>query len=194
MTPGWGSAVFFGALIASIAIRVPHDRRSREVMIADSRKGRLERFLLGLVVLGGGLLPLLFVATPALSFADYAPLPWAFGAGVVVVVAWLCLFQRAHADLGTNWSLSLELRTEHRLITTGVFARVRHPMYAALFMHALAQLLLLSNWIAGPAMLVAFTLMFALRLRPEERMMRERFGAEYVAYTQRTKRLIPGVW
>ena len=67
-------------------------------------------------------------------------------------------------------------------------------MYTALFAHAFAQAALIANWIAGPAMLVAFTLMFALRLRPEERMMRERFGAEYEAYVQRTKRLLPGIW
>ena len=67
-------------------------------------------------------------------------------------------------------------------------------MYAALLLYAVAQTLLLSNWIAGPCFLVQFTLMFILRLRGEERMMSEKFGQAYEEYARRTKRLIPGIW
>jgi protein-S-isoprenylcysteine O-methyltransferase Ste14 len=67
-------------------------------------------------------------------------------------------------------------------------------MYLALFLFSAGQALVLPNWVAGPAYIVSFGLLFALRLRAEERMMREAFGAEYEAYEARTKRLIPGVW
>lgn len=177
----WGSALFFCALLASIAIRVPHDRRSREVKTEESRMGRLESLLLAGVVLGGGVLPIVFVATPLFDSANHALTPSAFGLGAACVALWLWLFQRAHADLGTNRSASLELREEHRLVASGVYSRIAHPMYTAIFCHALAQALLLANWIAGPAMLVAFTAMFALRVGAQERMLHERFGAEYVA-------------
>jgi protein-S-isoprenylcysteine O-methyltransferase Ste14 len=90
--------------------------------------------------------------------------------------------------------MTLELREGQSLVTGGVYSRVRHPMYSALFLDALAQALLLPNWVAGPAFLVAFTLMFALRLGPEERMMVAKFGAEYEAYRARTKRILPFVW
>ncbi|MGD0297450.1 MAG: isoprenylcysteine carboxylmethyltransferase family protein, partial [Bryobacteraceae bacterium] len=50
------------------------------------------------------------------------------------------------------------------------------------------------NWVAGPSNLIAFAILCALRVRVEERMMVEEFGEEYVAYSARTKRLIPGVW
>ena len=194
MSPWIGIVTFFGALISSIAIRVPHDRRSRSAKVVHSRKGPLEAVLLGAVALGGGVLPLLFAATPLLAFADHGLPSWAFGLGAVVVVLWLWLFQRAHADLGTYWSVSLELREGHQLVASGIYSRIRHPMYTAIFLHAIAQFLLLANWIAGPAMLLAFTAMFTLRLAPEERMLHERFGADYLAYAARTKRLIPGVW
>jgi len=67
-------------------------------------------------------------------------------------------------------------------------------MYAALFLYSVGQLLALSNWVAGPSYLVTFGILFALRVRPEERMMLETFGAEYATYMARTKRLVPGVW
>jgi protein-S-isoprenylcysteine O-methyltransferase Ste14 len=101
----------------------------------------------------------------------------------------LWLFHRSHVDLGTNWSISLELRENHQLVAHGVYRRVRHPMYTALFLY-----LVLPNWLAGPAYLVTFGLLFALRIRAEERMMRDEFGVAHEGYVARTKRLIPSVW
>jgi protein-S-isoprenylcysteine O-methyltransferase Ste14 len=79
-------------------------------------------------------------------------------------------------------------------VTHGIYRRIRHPMYSAIFLQAIAQALLLPNWVAGPSCLAAFTLMFALRLGPEERMMEDRFGEAYREYRTATKRLVPRVW
>jgi len=97
-------------------------------------------------------------------------------------------------DLGTNWSISLALREHHTLVTSGVYRSIRHPMYTAIFLTSVGQLLVTSNWLAGPFQLCVFTLMFFLRLGPEERMMREKFGSQYEAYMRASKRLIPGIW
>jgi protein-S-isoprenylcysteine O-methyltransferase Ste14 len=88
----------------------------------------------------------------------------------------------------------LEVRERHALVTHGVYARVRHPMYAAFWLWAVAQALLLPNWIAGPAGLVGFAVLFAGRVTREERLMVEAFGDEYRAYMARSWRLIPGVY
>lgn len=132
--------------------------------------------------------------TPVLNFADYPLFLISIAVGLALLAATFWLFHRAHTDLGTNWSVSLELRENHQVITQGVYRSIRHPMYTAIFLYALAQTFLLANWIAGPSCLVAFTLMFAWRIRAEERMMRDRFGQAYVEYTAATKRLIPRVW
>jgi protein-S-isoprenylcysteine O-methyltransferase Ste14 len=79
-------------------------------------------------------------------------------------------------------------------VTRGVYRRVRHPMYSAIFLYGFAQALLLANGVAGPACLVAFTIMFLARVAREERMMRDRFGGAYEEYAARSKRLVPGVW
>jgi len=99
------------------------------------------------------------------------------------------LFYRSHADLGTNWSITLEVREQHRLITQGVYRRIRHPMYLALALYSIGQALVIPNWVAGPSNLIAFAILCALRVRAEERMMVEEFGDEYTAYSARTKRL-----
>jgi protein-S-isoprenylcysteine O-methyltransferase Ste14 len=194
MNPWIGKTVFLTGLVVCVAIRVPHDKRSKETKIAESRKGALEKILLVLMAITGFIFPLMFMLSSLLSFADYPFRLLPFGCGVACLGISLWLFHRAHADLGTNWSNSLELRENHRLITTGIYKSIRHPMYTAIFVYALAQAFLLANWIAGPGCLVAFALMFVSRLNTEERMMLEKFGRQYEDYVVRTKRLIPGIW
>jgi protein-S-isoprenylcysteine O-methyltransferase Ste14 len=53
------------------------------------------------------------------------------------LVIGLSLFYRSHADLGTNWSNTLEVREKHRPITQGVFRRIRHPMYLAVALYSI---------------------------------------------------------
>ena len=193
MNPWIAKAVIFAASIALVAIRAPHGQRSRRVRIAKDRKGRLEVALLMLAMLGF-LMPIIWIVSPVFAFADYQLRPLPLAAGLACFVIGLWLFYRSHADLGTNWSITLQVREDHRLVTQGVYRHVRHPMYAALFLYSVGQLLALPNWIAGPSYLVTFGILFVLRVRAEERLMLEEFGADYTAYMARTKRLIPGVW
>ncbi|PYQ51270.1 MAG: hypothetical protein DMF78_13760 [Acidobacteria bacterium] len=115
-------------------------------------------------------------------------------AGILCLVVGLWLFYRSHADLGTNWSITLEVREGHQLVTQGIYRRVRHPMYLALLLYSVGQALVLPNWVAGPSYLVAFGLLFALRVGREEQLMLEEFGQDYEAYMARTNRLVPGIW
>jgi len=193
MNPGIAKAVILAASVVTVVIRAPHGRRSREVKVARSRKGPREVALLTLAWMGF-LVPLIWIVFPVFSFAEYALRPWPFGAGVLCLVGGLWWFQRSHADLGTYWSVTLEVRENHRLITQGVYRSVRHPMYAALFLYGIGQALVLPNWVVGPSYFVAFGILFAFRIRAEERMMLETFGDEYAAYVARTKLLVPGIW
>jgi len=193
MNPWIAKAVILAATVVMVVIRAPHGRRSRGVKVARSWKGPREAALLTLAWMGF-LIPLLWVVFPVFSFAKYSLRPWLFGAGVLCLVAGLWWFQRSHSDLGTYWSVTLELRENHRLITQGVYRYVRHPMYAALFLYAIGQALVVPNWVVGPSYFVAIGILFAFRIRAEERMMLETFGDEYAAYVARTKLLVPGIW
>jgi protein-S-isoprenylcysteine O-methyltransferase Ste14 len=193
MNPWYAKAVVLAASVAMVVIRAPHGNRSRQVKVVKSRKGPLEVVLLTLAWISF-FVPLLWVFSPLLRFADYPLHPLAFFAGVVCYVVGLWIFHRSHADLGEFWSITLEVREKHRLVTEGIYRRIRHPMYLGLFLYSLGQALVVPNWVAGPSYGLAFGLLFALRIGAEERMMREEFPQEYDAYAARTKRLIPGVW
>jgi protein-S-isoprenylcysteine O-methyltransferase Ste14 len=193
MNPWIAKAVVLAGTVVMITIRAPHGHRSRSVKVAKSCKTPLETGLL-LVAWVGFFVPLIWIASPAFSFAEYQLRTGPLVGGVLCLVIGLWLFHRSHADLGTNWSITLEVREQHRLITQGVYRRIRHPMYSALVLYAVGQALVIPNWVAGPSNLIAFAFLYGLRVRAEERMMVEQFGDEYGAYRARTKRLVPGVW
>jgi protein-S-isoprenylcysteine O-methyltransferase Ste14 len=193
MSPWFGRAIILASSIVMVIIRAPHGQRSRGVKVVRSARGALEIVLLTLAWLAF-FVPLVWVASPVFSFADYSLRPVRLSMGVMCLVVGLWLFARSHADLGTNWSITLEVRERHQLVTQGIYRRLRHPMYAALFIYAIGQALVVPNWIAGPSYGVAIALLFVFRLGPEERMMIEEFGKDYEAYRGRTKRLIPGIW
>jgi protein-S-isoprenylcysteine O-methyltransferase Ste14 len=193
VNPSFAKAAVLAGTIVMVMIRAPHGQRSRGIRVVKSRKGPLEIALLMLAWLGF-FVPLVWIATPALAFADYPLRPVPYVTGALCLALGLWLFHRSHADLGTNWSITLEVRENHRLVTQGIYRRIRHPMYLALLVYSLGQAILLPNRVAGPSYVLAMGLLFALRVGPEERMMLDEFGKDYEAYMARTDRLVPGLW
>ena len=183
--------VFLIGFIAYVVIRGIYGSRAKNNEKAVSRADWLDRAVMVIVFMGCLLLPVVYLFTPWLAFADYhlpAFIPW-FGAAVMVVALWL--FWRSHADLGQNWSVTLELRKGHQLVKHGVYRSIRHPMYASILLFGLGQGLLLQNWLAGWSAFLTFALMYFVRTPREEHMMCEFFGQEYRDYMRRTGRVFP---
>jgi protein-S-isoprenylcysteine O-methyltransferase len=99
----------------------------------------------------------------------------------------------ARFSLGGNWSATVTIKAGHTLVRRGPYALVRHPIYSGLLL-ALLGTVLLFNQVRCLLALALIVLMLASKIRMEERFMAEQFGAEYVAYKQRVKALIPFVW
>ena len=195
MTPGEvGEIAWVLMAVGWYAIRYPFERRAKRQRVARTGRGAAELVRMAVSLTGLGILPGIFLATRFPRFATYHPSAWQIGIGILALVGALVLFRRTHKALGKMWSVSLDIREKHRLVTTGIYRRLRHPMYSAFWTMALTQALLIPNWVAGPAGLVGFGILFAARIGPEERMMEEAFGAEYRAYRARTARIIPGVF
>ena len=186
----WNITFLIG-FVVYLSIRGVFARRTKTNQKTISRIDTLEKILLAIVIPAGVLLPVLYIFTPLLSFADYNLPPFVPWCGTLLMVAALWLFWRSHADLGLNWSVSLEIREGHQLIRHGVYRSLRHPMYASLFLWGIAQGLLLQNWLAGWSSLVPFALMYVLRTSREEEMMLEFFGPQYRDYMRETGRLLP---
>jgi len=187
------TAIYFLALIIEIIIRVPLDRKRRQEKMSERRVTSQEQMLLGLLTLGGFIVPLIYAATNWLDFANYTLPAWAGWLGVLLTAGALFVFWRAHADLGLNWSPSLEIREKHELITRGIYGVIRHPMYASQWLLVIAQPLLLQNWIAGFLNFLVFIPFYLLRVKAEERMMLDSFGTQYQEYMENTGRVLPKI-
>jgi len=187
--------LYFLGLLAEMLIRFPHERQRRQTRMVVDRVSGLERLLVGLVAVGLFLLPVVYVSTSWLNWADYRLSPRARGraggVGTALLAIAIWIFWRSHTDLGRNWSPSLQIREGHTLVSDGVYRSIRHPMYASIWLWGIAQTLLLQNWIAGWASLVLFLPMYILRVPREERMMLEQFGEAYRVYMGQTGRVIP---
>lgn len=137
------------------------------------------------------ILPLVYIFGSALDFANYELPLWAGWMGIGVFAAAILILYKAYSDLGANWSPKLDIMADHQLITEGIYHYIRHPIYAGIWLWALAQPLLIPNWIAGFAMMIAFLPLYLIRMPREEQMMLDHFGDAYRHYMQQTGRLIP---
>lgn len=187
----WFEWIWLAAFVAMLVIRMPHSIANRANVIVDARKDVSEQLLLLGMFATMMALPLLHLATGVFRFADYKLPDWAAWIGVAVQPPFLWLFWRSHADLGRNWSPGLEVREDHGLVTRGVYKRMRHPMYAAIWLSALTQPLLVQNWIAGAFVIPAFAAMYFIRVPNEEALMRRKFGEAYDEYCSGAGRVWP---
>ncbi|MEM9349853.1 MAG: protein-S-isoprenylcysteine O-methyltransferase [Pseudomonadota bacterium] len=161
--------------------------------VTQERDAKRERPLASAVGFAMVIGPVLTLATPLFDFAAYSVLPGQIVAGTVMGLAGLYIFYRSHADLGEMWSAHLELREQHRLITQGIYARMRHPMYTAIFLICASQALILANWLTGPLAFIVFWLLYVTRIRSEEQMMADTFGSAWESYAAETPRLLPKI-
>ncbi len=185
------TAIYFVAIVIEIVIRAPLNEKRKRESIRERRVTPQERILLGLLFLGMFFVPVIYAASGWLDFANYRLPDWAGWLGVVILAAALFVFWRAHADLGVNWSPSLEIRERHELITHGIYGVIRHPMYASQWLWVLAQPLLLQNWVAGFLGLLIFVPFYLLRVRAEEALMLETFGDQYQHYMEKVGGIVP---
>jgi protein-S-isoprenylcysteine O-methyltransferase Ste14 len=188
----YGSWVFILALfIYDFLIQGPSRYSFRRAVIVDNWTRLADALLDFLAYLAWQILPIIFVASDWIDVWNYRlPAP-AVLVGGVLLAASLFVLWRAYRDLGANWSPKLDVRQEQQLVTTGIYARIRHPIYAGMFLWAIAQPLLIWNWLAGPAFGLVFLPLYVTRMPREEQMMLEHFGDEYRQYMLTSGRLLP---
>jgi protein-S-isoprenylcysteine O-methyltransferase Ste14 len=182
--------LYFLELILISSVRTLSTSKYRRLKTEEDHSTSLDKTLLGLSALGM-LVPLIYIFSPWLDFADYH-LPDILGwIGAILFALAACLLWITHLSLGRNWTPTLGFRQEHNLVTNGIYKYIRHPMYAAHLLWAVAQPLMLQNWIAGFSFLVVAVPQYFLRVGAEEEMMIKKFGDEYSEYMKTTGRLLP---
>lgn len=136
-------------------------------------------------------------AAAAIGFTEPA-LPWwapysIVSATLVIMlgVSAITLFLSAAIAMGRNWSLVARTRDHHELVRTGPFAIVRHPIYLALLLYLLSIAAALGHWQQLLFAMPLYLLGTWVRVREEEKLLRERFGEDYSRYAREVPALIP---
>jgi protein-S-isoprenylcysteine O-methyltransferase Ste14 len=113
-------------------------------------------------------------------------------AGFFLAVLSLIFWIWAQTALDRQWSPQLQLQSGHRVVSTGPYARIRHPIYTAMVGWAAGFALVTASWIFV-AFAVLMPVFLFLRVPREEQMMLDQFGEEYRKYMERTGRFLPKI-
>src|SRR5215471_7528908 len=112
--------------------------------------------------------------------------------GAALVASGIGFAVWARLVLGRNWSGTVTVKQEHTLVRQGPYVIVRHPIYTGLLAAGLGTAIAYGQ-IRGLIAVALFLLLFILKIRIEERFMREQFGDDYRIYQEQVKALIPFV-
>ena len=94
---------------------------------------------------------------------------------------------------GFNSTKLLQIVKDHRLITTGLFTYIRHPLYFGRIMLSFGWVLFFSS-LLGAVLMMTGSLFLLVRIHIEEKMLFEEFGSDYRDYQKITWRLIPFIY
>lgn len=109
---------------------------------------------------------------------------------VACVVAGFVFAWWARLHIGTLWSGTITRKEGHRVVDTGPYAMVRHPIYTGLLLAAVATAVARGRWEAVIGA-VLFALGFWMKARQEEKFLSETLGPDYAAYRERVHMLVP---
>lgn len=190
-------AVFFAVMVCWVALLAPFVWRARRPVARETKRDRSS-------LLGMSLQFLCYVAVwlPSVQRARFSPvLPMGRVAELILAVATVTvaitsvwLVDAASRSLGKQWALAARLVEEHTLVMDGPYRWVRNPIYLGMLGLLLATGVAVTRWeILIPAALV-FLIGTVIRIRCEERLLRQAFGATFEEYARKVPALIPGIY
>src|SRR3954467_10845861 len=159
--------VFFILLLRAVSRRAPEsgakrDRRSQVGIAIQS---------IGISLAGFGMVK---ATLPPFGTSSMA----GTGAGLILRGGAVGLFAASSRELGRNWSLVARTRSDHQLVRTGPYARVRHPIYLAMLLFLLPLAVALGHWLQLIVALPIFFAGTAIRTRIEDGLLEESFGEQ----------------
>jgi protein-S-isoprenylcysteine O-methyltransferase Ste14 len=195
---GWGGFAAFFSHSALIALTIAFFALSGTALVAGGnlspgeREDRGNRWVLIPLVVLGLLAAYLPAYTDRREFwtIDGDAVRWL---GVVLFAAGGALRLWPVFVLGNRFSGLVAIQPGHTLVTTGIYAVIRHPSYLGLLVNSLGWALAFRS---GVGVLLGALLIPPLlaRIHAEERLLRAQFGEAYDAYRARTSRMIPGLY
>jgi len=181
--------VLGAAFVISIYFRSRAEREGGRMKTNEGNRLVLVLRLLGLLTI----LPLFgyLIYPDWVAWARF-PVPiWLRWLAAAVALSLIPVLYWIFASIGNNISPTQATRQGHQLVTHGPYRWVRHPLYTAGFVMAIALVLLTGLWWCAIAMILPLAILLVFRTPIEEARLIETFGDEYRAYMKRTGRFIP---
>ncbi|HTA65382.1 MAG TPA: isoprenylcysteine carboxylmethyltransferase family protein [Xanthomonadaceae bacterium] len=152
-----------------------------------------DRFSLGLIMIGSMLALWISIG---LAFGTFGATHSAALqiAGLVVLTIGIVVRSTAIAQLGRFHTPNVAVRTDHRLLQTGLYRLVRHPSYLGALLAYLGFSLALGNWLSMAVIMGVTPCLYLYRIHEEDAALLAAFGDTYRTYCARTRRLIPWLY
>ncbi len=180
----YGFAAFFGYVLLFVIGQqyIAHRYRFAKVVRASEAPGWVILMFFSICFL------LLWVKTSKDQTVRYIPM----AVGGIVILLGFALSMWAQWHLGQNWVGGIGLRKRHRLITSGPYRYVRHPLYSGMMVSAIG--LGIFGWnILFLLMALCFSGAYTIRSIGEEFLLEKQFPKHYPPYAARTGKLLPHI-
>jgi protein-S-isoprenylcysteine O-methyltransferase Ste14 len=181
--------VFFSVMVSWLIFAGIFIFRKKPPKAPERRRDRAS--FLGIVLQGLAYAMVWSIRRP--YFSPFLPIPRALEIVLALALAagsvWAVL--AAVRALGKQWSFAARLVEEHKLVTEGPYALVRNPIYTGMLGMLVATGLALSRPAGLVVALVLFGVGTFVRVRSEEKLLREAFGAQFEVYARRVPAVFP---
>ncbi len=180
-------AVFFGVRIRYRVESVRREPERRQKTVSRASK------ILMIAILGYLVSIVLYMLdVPWISWTRLAFPTWLRWLGVIGAASSILLVAWTHRALGRQYAAELAIQKDHVLVTTGPYARTRHPMYLALNAFSFSMAMTTSNLLVL-LFAILVILPFPWIAREEEQVLLETFGEDYREYMRRTGKFFPRI-
>jgi protein-S-isoprenylcysteine O-methyltransferase Ste14 len=179
-----GCWVIYGAVFLWNAIKIQARRRADPQPEAGRKSAPGARY--GMLLEALGLLCAWLPRTPEEPIWQSAQIAALALAPSSLLLGWLAI-----RELGVQWRIQAVVTRTHKLITTGPYAFVRHPVYTSLFGMMVATGFVIADWKAVAAAVVLYVGGTEIRIAAEETLLAERFGTDFAVYRASVPAYIP---
>lgn len=191
---GIARAVFVAVIICWTLFGLIFSRRRKTPKASEQKRERTSYAGIGLQMAGYALAWIMHRAyfsaiAPMAAPAEIAMAVFTVGVGA----GSLWLVYSAVQTLGRQWAYAARIIEGHRLITEGPYRAIRNPIYTGMFGMLVASGLAVSSGIGLLAGAIIFLIGSRIRIRSEEKLLRESFGQEFQEYARRVPSMFPWI-
>jgi protein-S-isoprenylcysteine O-methyltransferase Ste14 len=183
------------AAVCELAIRIYADMNSYRARRKSKKSDSGSIFIVVLGLVGNIGLSFFLASDRMPSGMQQLKLPhFIYFIGIILITAGIILRVVSVVTLRTYFTVTVQTIKDHQLIQSGVYKHLRNPSYTGLLFISVGIAFSLCNFIAIICSLLICTICLHVRIKVEEKVLREQFKKEFDAYCSKTYRLIPFIW